>query len=380
MTASSVRRLGGLQPGLVAVLASALVLIALGCGSEAGSAAAPVATATVAPTPTTAPTFDVQFVAKWGSYGGEDGQFKEPHGVTIGINGDLFVADMDNNSVQRFNPGGQFLGKWGAPSGLGGVVGEDELLLPMVVSGDGEGHVYVMDFDPKASAGGGCACGSAPVRLAKFTEDGIFLAWLGGDDEVESGQIDSPHGIAFDQDGNIYVADAGQGQVLVFSPEGEFLRAWGEQGKESGSIFGPFGMAIGNDGLLYMVERATHRVQVFTTEGQFVRAWGKIGRESGEFRFPSGIALDEAGNVYVADSLNDRVQVFNSQGDLLGAWGTLGTGDGEFTVPTGIAIRPSDSGRIRAWVVEGGWATADMFRANVSEGGNRVQVFDVTVE
>ncbi len=429
MKAPSVRTLVVFRPGLVAVLGGALMLTAVGCGdgSEPTVTPAPIATMApaataapptppaptntpapvAAPAPTTAPaptatpaptaspvptntpvptstpaptpSIDVQFVTKWGSWGSEEGQFREPYDITLDRNGNLYVADMDNNAVQYFSPEGQFLGKWGSPAGMGAlagsvtgvVAGEGEVRLPSVIASDGEGHVYVMDL------GTGGAYGNLPLRVVKFTEDGTFVAQLGEAGEG-AGQFESPRGIAFDRDDNIYVVDAGQGQVQVFTPEGESLRAWGEKGSEPGSLHGPSGMAIGNDGLVYVVEGDAHRVQVFTTEGEFVRGWGKIGREPGEFRFPSDIALDEAGNVYVADSLNDRVQVFNSQGELLGAWGTLGTGDGEFTVPTGIALSPVDGGRVRVWVVEGGWK-AGFGRGGVYEGGSRVQLFEVTV-
>jgi tripartite motif-containing protein 71 len=53
------------------------------------------------------------FIAKWGSNGTGDGQFKTPHGVAIDPQNNVFVTDMDNSRVQEFNSDGVFLLKWG---------------------------------------------------------------------------------------------------------------------------------------------------------------------------------------------------------------------------------------------------------------------------
>ena len=45
-----------------------------------------------------------RFLAKWGQRGTGVGEFSKPVGLAVGCNGDVYVADTNNNRVQRFTP------------------------------------------------------------------------------------------------------------------------------------------------------------------------------------------------------------------------------------------------------------------------------------
>ncbi|MEW5802681.1 MAG: CARDB domain-containing protein [bacterium] len=47
------------------------------------------------------------FMAKWGSYGTGDGQFRQPSGVAVDSGGNVYVADSGNNRIQKFSQGSQ---------------------------------------------------------------------------------------------------------------------------------------------------------------------------------------------------------------------------------------------------------------------------------
>ena len=53
--------------------------------------------------------------------------------------------------------------------------------------------------------------------------EGVTLVARWGSPGVGDGQFQSPFGIALGASGNVYVADAGNDRVQVFSPEGRFL-------------------------------------------------------------------------------------------------------------------------------------------------------------
>ena len=60
-------------------------------------------------------------------------------------------------------------------------------------------------------------------RIAKVDKDGKWLkSW--GEPGSEPGQFDTPHSIALDAEGNVYVADRGNRRIQVFDGEGKFLR------------------------------------------------------------------------------------------------------------------------------------------------------------
>ncbi|MBI4200532.1 MAG: 6-bladed beta-propeller, partial [Chloroflexi bacterium] len=46
------------------------------------------------------------FLAKWGSFGSGDGQFNEPRGVAVDAAGNVYVADYGNDRIQKFASGG----------------------------------------------------------------------------------------------------------------------------------------------------------------------------------------------------------------------------------------------------------------------------------
>jgi hypothetical protein len=93
---------------------------------------------------------------------------------------------------------------------------------------------------------------------------------------------------------------------------GRYVRKWGSQGAGDGKFTYPDGIAISPvTGEVYVVDAHDHRVQVFTSDGSFVRQWGSWGSGDGQFTYPDDIAISPVtGDVYVTDKGNYRVQVF----------------------------------------------------------------------
>ena len=84
---------------------------------------------------------DGEFLDKWGSAGGGDGQLNQPFGIAFEGEENLCVVDSNNNRVQRFTKDGKFLQKWGeAGSGPG------QFNLPWGIALDQMGNVYVAEW------------------------------------------------------------------------------------------------------------------------------------------------------------------------------------------------------------------------------------------
>jgi hypothetical protein len=82
------------------------------------------------------------------------------------------------------------------------------------------------------------------------------------------------------------------------------------------------GRPIGLDfeaGSLYVVDAQDCMVKIFSKDGLFLRAVGRKGRGPGELFFPSGVSV-LGGRIFVADKSNTRIQVFDGEGRPLGGF------------------------------------------------------------
>ena len=91
-------------------------------------------------------------------------------------------------------------------------------------------------------------------------------------------------GIAVDNQGNVYVADAEGPRIVVYSPDGKLLRAIERDARHPKILQRPFGLLFVGPDRLYVTDYDADQIQVFTTEGKFLFAWGreeKAGDNSG---------------------------------------------------------------------------------------------------
>jgi DNA-binding beta-propeller fold protein YncE len=142
-----------------------------------------------------------------------------------------------------------------------------------------------------------------------------------------------PSGGAADFTGNIYVTDSENHRVQKFDCNGNFIRAWGEEGTEQGMFNGPFGIAVSSEGYIHVADTLNNRIQTFDSNGTFIREFGVQGKGKGEFESPEGVCVDSHGNIYVADTENHRIQKFDREGNFITLWGEEGDDDGQFKNP-----------------------------------------------
>lgn len=182
-----------------------------------------------------------------------------------------------------------------------------------------------------------------PTPVEEYAEKRIEMTAL----EIWGGPetLSYPKGIAFDGEGNLYVADSGNHRITVFAPDGRLINSWGRQGDGPGEFQEPWGIAIDGPGYIYVADLWNHRLQKFDPQGRYLEQWGDFADTEGKaegmaglFYGPRDIAVDGEGDLYVADTGNKRIQKFDPQGGFLGQWGGEGSEPGEFQEPVGIAI------------------------------------------
>ena len=258
------------------------------------------------------------FVTKWGNFGSGDGQFSVPYGVVVDTSGNVYVTEIENNRIQKFNSSGTFLAKWGTQGS-----GDGQFQHPEGVTIDPSGNVYVADTHNH--------------RIQKFSSTGSFLAKWGSNGSAD-GQFYYPTGVAFDSSGNVYVCDSWNNRIQKFNSSGSFITKWGSNGSANGQFTFPYGVTVDVTGNVYVVDTNNYRIQKFNSNGTFLAKWGSSGSGDGQFQNPFHGAVDSTGNVYVADRDNNRIQKFNSSGRFLATLGTQGSGDGELWNPFGVAV------------------------------------------
>ena len=192
------------------------------------------------------------------------------------------VGHDDLDVVFQFDKDGNMLKRWGA--GM--------FVWPHGIDVDDDGNVWIADARGEGDRG---------HQVIKFSSDGDVLMRLGtaGVAGRTQSTFDQPNDVLVAPNGDIFVGDGhpgnGNNRIVKFSSDGTYLMEWGETGSAPGQFRTPHALAMDSQGLLYVGDRSNRRIQVFEQDGTFVRDFYNFGRAS-------GVAIDGDDNIYVADS------------------------------------------------------------------------------
>lgn len=214
----------------------------------------------------------------------KEGGMSRPLGIDISDEGKIYVCDRFASSLFIFNKEGTLLKRIRLKDPIKPVVASDKLYVAT------RGTIAVFDLNGN-----------------------YIFHW--GKPGRKPGEFSFPNDIASDEKGNLYVSDLNNLRVQAFSPRGDLLWVLGQPPKdivEKERTFGlPAGCAIGADGNLYIVDAFQDEIVAVDTEsGEIITSiGGERGSGEGEFRLPSGIDWVEENLFVVADKYNDRIQL-----------------------------------------------------------------------
>ena len=155
--------------------------------------------------------------------------------------------------------------------------------------------------------------------------------------------IQRPTGIVFNShDKHLYVSDTLSHQILVFNENGHFVTRLSSRGETLGTLNFPTHLGCDKEGNLYIVDSLNFRTQIYSPTTSTWRMFGRHGNGSGDFASPKGIDVDQNGIIYISESLFDTVQLFDNTGRYLLAVGSKGNGQGQLWMPSGLTIDKKD--------------------------------------
>jgi len=181
--------------------------------------------------------------------------------------------------------------------------GPGRFIKPVGLAVDGEGNLYVAD--------------SGNHRIQKFDSEGEFIAEVGSLGEGE-GEFNEPWGVAVDTEGNLYVADTWNNRIQKFDRDLNFVTQWGQPASDllnpkPYDFWGPRDVATDAEGNVWVADTGNGRVLKFAGDGTFLASLGEPGSETRQLREPVGIEITPNGDIFVADAWNSRIQQFDSQ-------------------------------------------------------------------
>ena len=232
--------------------------------------------------------------------------FRLPEGRKIGSTAGIDI-DRDGSSIWVFERCGAATceGSTLAPllkfDSSGKVVkslGAGMFLYPHGIHVDREGNIWVTDGRGNNGKG---------QQVFKLSPDGKVLMTLGTAGVAGEGPdtFNQPSDIAVATNGDIFVADGHGGntnaRIVKFTKDGKFIKTWGKKGPGPGEFDTPHNLAFDSRGRLFVADRGNSRIQIFDQDGKFLAEWKQFGR-------PSGIYIDKNDTLYAADSESDETR------------------------------------------------------------------------
>jgi hypothetical protein len=250
------------------------------------------------------------------------------HTVRVDKDDNIWAVDKGSDMVVKFNPEGQVMMVFGrkqeASDEETGPVKHPKPPLPAEdgrfrqvtdVTWDPAGNIFISD-------------GYINSRVAKADRNGNWLkSW--GERGDKPGEFNTPHSIAADARGNVYVADRFNRRIQVFDGDGKFLRAITidvpfdhsvraaignkpdpEATKGTFAPGAPWTVCItpGPNQVLYTSDAYPGRLYKLSLEGKVLGVLGESGKQPKQFGWIHEIACPSENVVFVAELLNWRVQ------------------------------------------------------------------------
>ena len=282
-----------------------------------------------------------------------------PSGVAADRFGNVFIADTGNNRVCRVDAGGTITTVAG--TGQAGFSGDDGPAINAMLNGptgivvDSEGSLDIADR------------GNNRIRRVDSAGNITTVAGTGKSEfsgdagpAVKAG-LASPSSVAFDSEGNLYVADTGNNRIRRVDSSGQITTVAGNGGlgfqgdggpATKATLASPMGLAVDDNGTIYLADALNNRIRRVDATGMITTAAGSsragFSGDGGpateaSLSTPSAVALGSGGTFFIADRLNQRIRRVDSSGIITTVAGNGLAGDDVLNQPPVAKAGPEQS-------------------------------------
>ncbi|CAF1192488.1 unnamed protein product [Adineta steineri] len=279
--------------------------------------------------------------ASSGSGGTADNLLSQPYGIALGSFDSLYIADLNNNRIQRWlinaSNGTTVAGLSNGTAGASSVA----LNSPASVVLDSNDNMYFTDTN-----------NHRVVYWANGASSGTTIAGITGTPGSTNNTFYGPCGIARDSStGTLYIADTYNHRIMQYllsASSGTVAAGGNGAGSGITQLAYPYGFTFDSSSNSLLIANAQTNNIVRWVLG--ASNWtlvigsptGSSGNTSTLLSHPIGITLDPMGNIYVADSQNHRIQFFfagQSNGTTIaGVTGSPGTSQSQLNTPCWVIV------------------------------------------
>ena len=256
---------------------------------------------------------------------GTNARFNSPLGMVVAANGTIYVADSGNHLIRSISSGGAVTTLAGSPETWGsdeGAGGSARFNGPVGLALDNQGNLFVSDSNNHA--------------IRKITRGGMVATWAGVpevdgcmDGDRLAARFSKPAELAFDKQGNLFVADSFNHVIREISSEGKVATVTGVAGSHGSAdgtngqarFFNPYGLAIRPDGSLVVADAYNELIRLvllpFKVEIHFSGGnlgatilWNSVAGKRYQVQYRSGFGFAswiDLGGPVRATNLNTRV-------------------------------------------------------------------------
>ena len=299
-----------------------------------------------------------------------DNFLASPRDTTIDNEGNIWVVML--HAVKQFDSSGAVLQIFPVDDPWQNGQDNGHFDTPYGIAFDSTGLMYVADTN------------NHRIQILDISSGSpVYTGTIGitGEPRSDDTGFDTPHRIAFDSLGRLYVADTANYRIQRCTKTTEWTcETFFGITDEPGSDLDHLGWACGldiRDDEVYIGDTGNYRVLKCNLAGDCADFAGEStipGADDNHFQWPTDVAVDSTGKVYVADEANHRVQIFDNSGSfidtrgvtlvpyivdeihLYSPWGVAIANDGGLVVTEqgGRRVIKYNTGMSQEWTSDGG--------------------------